>query len=170
RANEKSPSRSAVALLATVATSGHAERRRRACPGRLVPSWRLVVSIRVLTNAFSSLLWSVVRGGVVPGGGGHRPPGLGGERQRCSAARSRAARLRGLRAVSAGDGRIGLRVRIRSEALCPQVQTGWRGGQMQSLDSSARKRFTAASSNEWKAITTRRPPGERISTAPRRPS
>jgi len=65
-----------------------------------------------------------------------------------STTRNFALRERGLISTSSGDAVIGLEVNIRTLALCPQVQTGCSGGQMQSLLSRLKACFTSRSSKE----------------------
>src|SRR5262245_19242193 len=88
RPKETSPSRSAAALLATVASSGQAARRlRAACPMRVAPCRRRVVCIRVVTKS-SFHLRALPSRGEGRGGGSqpHRRPqprgaaaGVGGQ-------------------------------------------------------------------------------------------
>jgi hypothetical protein len=65
-----------------------------------------------------------------------------------SAARSLAERARGLRAISAPLGEIGLRASGRRLALWPHTHTGVVGGQMQLCASVAMNVFTIRSSSE----------------------
>ena len=73
--------------------------------------------------------------------------------------RSLALRARGLAADSASEAMRGRLVRIFSRGVWPQVQIGWRGGQMQSCASRRKARLTMRSSSEWKEMMATRPPG-----------
>ena len=74
-----------------------------------------------------------------------------------STTRNFALRDRGLLSTSSGDAVTGLEVKIRTLALCPQVQTGCSGGQRQFVLSRLKACFTNRSSSEWKLMTARRP-------------
>ena len=79
-----------------------------------------------------------------------------------SAARSRAERARGFRAVSCADGRIARVVisrKLGSRTLAGAASGLWRDGLGLRPLRRRRNAFTRRSSSEWKATTTSRPPG-----------
>ena len=63
--------------------------------------------------------------------------------------RKRALRARGFVAISATDAVIAFRVTPVPSALPPQVQIGWRGGQVHPVLQSRKECFTSRSSPEW---------------------
>src|SRR5690606_4667089 len=86
------------------------------------------------------------------------------------AARKVALRARGLRSVSASDGRIAFDTRSNVAARPARASGKWRLARAVAPDASRRKRFTMRSSRLWKLTTASRPPVLSRRSAATRPS